>query len=281
MSLTINDPRMNKKTWVEENYVDVLIVLVKGLQKLNNKVILIDEVIDDEVEKLEGMIQSKQVLINEQNDKIQTLVTKINDCNSKIDKIEDEWMEELASVSKDLDNMINDIIKSIEKEIVRKELLETGNRIDGRDTKTVRQIECEVGFLERTHGSALFTRGEGLTHLELDLLIFIPDPLALIRLRRPDSPDHSRKLSNQLFVDSSDRNVGGRRRIQLEPLRNRHLHRMTEANLQNELLALDLRVVADSDDLELASDPLGNALNHIRQKRPRRPMIGTGKSFII
>ena len=113
MSLTINDPRMNKKTWVEENYVDVLIVLIKGLQKLNNKVILIDEVIDDEVEKLEGMIQSKQVLINEQNDKIQTLVTKINDCNSKIDKIEDEWMEELASVSKELDNMNNDITRSM------------------------------------------------------------------------------------------------------------------------------------------------------------------------
>ena len=113
MSLTINDPRMNKKTWVEENYVDVLIVLIKGLQKLNNKIILVDEVIDDEVEKLEGMIQSKQVLINEQNDKIQTLVTKINDCNSKIDKIEDEWMEELASVSNELDNMNNDITRSM------------------------------------------------------------------------------------------------------------------------------------------------------------------------
>ena len=100
MSLTLNDDRMNKKKWVEENYVDVLMVLVKELQKLNNKVILTDEVIDDEVEKLEGMIQSKQLLINKQNDKIQTLVTEINDCNSKIDKIEEEWMEELASVSK-------------------------------------------------------------------------------------------------------------------------------------------------------------------------------------
>ena len=69
--------------------------------------------IDDEVEILEGMIQSKQVLINEQNDKIQTLVTNINDCNSKIDKIEDEWMKELASVNKELDNMNNDIIKSM------------------------------------------------------------------------------------------------------------------------------------------------------------------------
>ena len=113
MSLTLNDPRMNKKTWVEENYVDVLIVLVKGLRKLNNKIILVDEVIDDEVEKLEHMIQSKQLLINEQNVKIQTLVTGINDCNSKIDKIEDEFLKEFVNIGKDLDNMNEDITKSM------------------------------------------------------------------------------------------------------------------------------------------------------------------------
>ena len=56
--------------------------------------------------------------------------------------------------------IVGDATKSIEKNIVRGELLKTGNRIDGRDTKTVRAIECEVGVLERTHGSALFTRGE-------------------------------------------------------------------------------------------------------------------------
>ena len=56
--------------------------------------------------------------------------------------------------------MIGDATKFIEKDIVRSELLKTGNRIDGRDTKTVRPIKCEVGVLERTHGSALFTRGE-------------------------------------------------------------------------------------------------------------------------
>ena len=56
--------------------------------------------------------------------------------------------------------IIGEATKSIEKDIVRTELLKTGNRIDGRDTKTVRPIECEVGVLERTHGSALFTRGE-------------------------------------------------------------------------------------------------------------------------
>ena len=56
--------------------------------------------------------------------------------------------------------IIADAIKNVEKDIVRGELINTGKRIDGRDTKTVRPIVCETGILERTHGSALFTRGE-------------------------------------------------------------------------------------------------------------------------
>jgi polyribonucleotide nucleotidyltransferase len=52
------------------------------------------------------------------------------------------------------------IFKELESDIVRGEILDTGVRIDGRDTKTVRQIIGEVGILPRAHGSALFTRGE-------------------------------------------------------------------------------------------------------------------------
>ena len=51
-------------------------------------------------------------------------------------------------------------VKSLEADIVRGAILNDGRRIDGRDTKTVRPIEISVGFLPRTHGSALFTRGE-------------------------------------------------------------------------------------------------------------------------
>ncbi len=50
--------------------------------------------------------------------------------------------------------------KEVEKDVVRSSILETGRRIDGRDLETVRPIVCEVGILPRTHGSALFTRGE-------------------------------------------------------------------------------------------------------------------------
>jgi polyribonucleotide nucleotidyltransferase len=52
------------------------------------------------------------------------------------------------------------MLKDLEADIVRNAILSTGLRIDGRDTKTVRQIVAEVGVLPRAHGSALFTRGE-------------------------------------------------------------------------------------------------------------------------
>ena len=52
------------------------------------------------------------------------------------------------------------VFKELEAKIVRWNILDTGKRIDGRDVKTVRNIVAEVGVLPRTHGSALFTRGE-------------------------------------------------------------------------------------------------------------------------
>jgi polyribonucleotide nucleotidyltransferase len=52
------------------------------------------------------------------------------------------------------------LLKELEAEVVRNAILDTGLRIDGRDTRTVRPIVAEVGVLPRAHGSALFTRGE-------------------------------------------------------------------------------------------------------------------------
>ena len=57
-------------------------------------------------------------------------------------------------------NVISGLFKGLERDIVRNSILDSGTRIDGRDTKTVRQIETEVGVLPRAHGAALFTRGE-------------------------------------------------------------------------------------------------------------------------
>jgi polyribonucleotide nucleotidyltransferase len=64
----------------------------------------------------------------------------------------DAGEEELAEIKK--------AIKGIERDVVRGRILEGESRIDGRGTRTVRPITIRVGVLPRTHGSALFTRGE-------------------------------------------------------------------------------------------------------------------------
>lgn len=56
--------------------------------------------------------------------------------------------------------LVGELLKKVEAEIVRGAILDNGVRIDGRDLSTVRRIESEVGILPRAHGSALFTRGE-------------------------------------------------------------------------------------------------------------------------
>ena len=114
--------------------------------------------------------------IPEKNEEIKNLPSKIEkNCKDKFIeayKIQEkqkrsELLSEIRTEirEKHVSEILSEVIigeatKSIEKEIVRSALLKTGKRIDGRDTKTVRTIECEVGVLERTHGSALFTRGE-------------------------------------------------------------------------------------------------------------------------
>ena len=67
---------------------------------------------------------------------------------------------ELRTEDGSLPEGFDDAMKSVEKQIVRSRILDSGSRIDGRDTKTVRPISCQVGELPRTHGSAIFTRGE-------------------------------------------------------------------------------------------------------------------------
>jgi polyribonucleotide nucleotidyltransferase len=57
-------------------------------------------------------------------------------------------------------NTFGKMFKELESRVMRRSVIETGRRIDGRDLKTVRPISCEVGVLPRAHGSALFTRGE-------------------------------------------------------------------------------------------------------------------------
>ncbi len=69
-------------------------------------------------------------------------------------KIQDSFKEDANK------NLLSSVIKNVEANIVRSSIIKTKKRIDGRDTKTVRNIIAEVGTLPKSHGSSLFTRGE-------------------------------------------------------------------------------------------------------------------------
>jgi len=69
-------------------------------------------------------------------------------------------VEQLAEEFPDKSRDIADVIEGIEYKTMRDRVLTAGERVDGRDLDTVRPITCEVGWLPRAHGSALFTRGQ-------------------------------------------------------------------------------------------------------------------------
>ena len=79
--------------------------------------------------------------------------------HDKVDAAKKQAMDALAAEGLDVEKA-KGLFKDLEADIVRNAILDTGIRIDGRDTKTVRPIIAEVGVLPRAHGSALFTRGE-------------------------------------------------------------------------------------------------------------------------
>ena len=78
----------------------------------------------------------------------------------RVGQVKDEVVAQLATEDGPAEDDIKDILKSLEKQIVRGRILAGEPRIDGRDNRTVRAIACEVDILPKAHGSALFTRGE-------------------------------------------------------------------------------------------------------------------------
>ncbi|SDN34235.1 polyribonucleotide nucleotidyltransferase [Desulfonauticus submarinus] len=69
-------------------------------------------------------------------------------------------LSEILTESPEYEAYLSEVLEELEKEIVRKKIVQTQTRIDGRDLTTVRPLNIEVGILPRTHGSAIFARGE-------------------------------------------------------------------------------------------------------------------------
>ncbi|WP_210496255.1 polyribonucleotide nucleotidyltransferase [Microvirga antarctica] len=90
-------------------------------------------------------------------------ITKKQDRYAAIDLVKHKVMDALVPAegeAKFSAEKVKAVFKDAQAKVVRWNILDTGKRIDGRDLSTVRQIVSEVGVLPRTHGSALFTRGE-------------------------------------------------------------------------------------------------------------------------
>lgn len=79
--------------------------------------------------------------------------------SNALSKIEDKAVEKYAE-DEELTARLSEIFSILEKKYARKLILEENKRVDGRELKEIRPITCEVGSLPRTHGSAIFTRGE-------------------------------------------------------------------------------------------------------------------------
>ena len=86
----------------------------------------------------------------------------VRDKLARQDAVKGAKAQILAGLSADeqADPNLDAVIKKLESDVVRWDILDAGRRIDGRDLVTVRPIEAQVGVLPRTHGSSLFTRGE-------------------------------------------------------------------------------------------------------------------------
>ncbi|MCB1531376.1 MAG: polyribonucleotide nucleotidyltransferase [Alphaproteobacteria bacterium] len=110
-----------------------------------------------EIKKLEEDIKAK---FAKDVEKAYSITDKL-ERQSAVGAVRDAAIEAFTNEEAGIDDkIITAKFKSLEADVVRGQILKTGKRIDERDTKTVRPIVAEVGVLPRTHGSALFTRGE-------------------------------------------------------------------------------------------------------------------------
>ncbi|WP_413154280.1 polyribonucleotide nucleotidyltransferase [Bartonella sp. cb54] len=140
----------------------------KGFQPVIDAIIKLAEVaakdprdfIPEDLSDLEKAILE----IAEENIKKAYTITDKQERHIAIDTLKTEvinkFMSEAEGECKFNADQIATVFKQLQARIVRWNILNTGKRIDGRDLSTVRPIQSEVGILPRTHGSALFTRGE-------------------------------------------------------------------------------------------------------------------------
>ncbi|MGD2121862.1 MAG: polyribonucleotide nucleotidyltransferase [Gemmatimonadota bacterium] len=152
----------------EEEILEGLDVAHRGIKELIEiqKAILSDEKVpemewtpilpeDDLQTKVENLAETRvqeALKLTEKQERNQAMAAVKEDTLSRLMEEDEEYAEEQGA--------IKEILRSIEKRTMRERILAEGERADGRKVDEIRPITCEIGVLPRTHGSALFTRGQ-------------------------------------------------------------------------------------------------------------------------
>ena len=87
-------------------------------------------------------------------------ITDKKNRRERLEEILQQTLQELGVEDENTQKIVRIVLEEINRKLVRKLILGQKRRIDGRSLSEIRPISCEVGILPRTHGSALFTRGE-------------------------------------------------------------------------------------------------------------------------
>ncbi len=119
-----------------------------GKPKEEPTLLVVDDEILQEVEKYADEVR-KALFIREKNER-----------NKALDELKERVIQELSEKFPEKEVEIGEALYRLQARIMREEILEHGIRPDGRGLEDLRPISIEVGLLPRTHGSALFTRGE-------------------------------------------------------------------------------------------------------------------------
>ena len=117
------------------------------------KMIFTEAVIDSEIEEKVRQKATEPM-------RSALLISEKLDRYDKLREIRETVIEEVVAEHEDGGGQIRAVIEKIESELIRGQILTEGKRIGGRTPVDIRQIDCEVSVLPRTHGSSLFTRGE-------------------------------------------------------------------------------------------------------------------------
>jgi polyribonucleotide nucleotidyltransferase len=150
----------------EEELLDAL----KFAESEIRKIVKLQLELREEAGKTKWQVEEKEIDEDLKNDVYQLGEQKFKDIvysvlakeerAQKNGDLKMEVIEALAEKYPEQESVISNILHDIEKDLMRKRILEEEIRLDGRNTTQVRPITIELGNLPRTHGSALFTRGE-------------------------------------------------------------------------------------------------------------------------